>query len=131
MCDLSKVDWTKWQLVPKEMTDEIETAIWRHMTRDLAENGSTVALRAMYRAMLAAAPELVIGPGAEWRPIASAPRDGTRILVWMPWPDTPSEIVVWWSGQCWNMLGRSFARHFIGTHWQPLPPPPAAPAEEE
>lgn len=60
---------------------------------------------------------------SDWRPISEAPKDGTKILLWVP--DnvcTPMQHVGWWDGSMWkaNLCGS----WFNPTHWQPLPPPP-------
>ena len=68
-----------------------------------------------------------------WRQIATAPRDGTPILVWDPsmasynWPGEPDDsryaIGYWrtvWGGGWGN---RNTARP-APTHWMPLPEPP-------
>lgn len=76
----------------------------------------------------------------KWKPIESAPRDGSRILVWggTLWSDSgwgtrfflTEPDTAWWkdgimSGWC---LGNDEAHdEFIWaepTHWMPLPPPP-------
>jgi hypothetical protein len=49
---------------------------------------------------------------AGWRPIESAPKDGTRVLLW----DGRRQHVDWWNHGWWNTSRP--------THWQPLPPPP-------
>ena len=66
----------------------------------------------------------------DWQPIATAPRDGTRILVLAPdlggisyygvaqWAEKdewrPETVAGWF----WSYATRP-------THWMPLPPPPA------
>lgn len=70
-----------------------------------------------------------------WCDIATAPKDGTGILVW--WPDrcdlceadSTNRAVVRWKHNGWYM-GKSrryqsalFTAH-QPTHWMPLPPPP-------
>lgn len=61
-----------------------------------------------------------------WRPIESAPRDGTDIIVYRPnfsGDYIPQVGVDYWgvkSPQCW----RKSNSHTQPTHWQPLPLPP-------
>lgn len=58
---------------------------------------------------------------SEWQDIKTAPKDGTRVLVW----DAELrmcfacsfEYGIWQTG-VWT------GRHPKVTHWQPLPPPP-------
>jgi hypothetical protein len=73
-----------------------------------------------------------------WQPIATAPRDGTRVLIYMPeasrqkvmeaywakpWEGAPEEQC-WWStphgpaGRGYTILPKAV------THWQPMPAPP-------
>jgi hypothetical protein len=73
----------------------------------------------------------------EWRPIESAPKDGTAILIYGPellreidghcavarWQATGSNSIAWWTiseGKCgpFDLRGPS------PTHWMPLPAPP-------
>lgn len=69
----------------------------------------------------------------EWKPIETAPRDGTRILAWCVHAlasATHDEddgyrgpVIARWiehngGGWCWHGLAGTF------THWMPLPPPP-------
>jgi hypothetical protein len=76
----------------------------------------------------------------EWRPIATAPRDGTDILAIENFcreghggKTYPKEaLVVKWSelNQGWVCFG-VIVSSFEPTHWQPLPPAPRALPDEE
>lgn len=78
-----------------------------------------------------------------WLSIASAPRDGTPVLVCAM--DDEVRVVGeayhrerepgpgwWWAGMDWgdNHAETLEASGFIVTHWQPLPPPPVGEAGE-
>lgn len=61
-----------------------------------------------------------------WQPIETAPKDGTRILVWPYWSDgLPAEVK-------WRNMKRTAGRWEYGglfcnanpTHWMPLPAAP-------
>lgn len=89
-------------------------------------------------------------PRDQWQPIESAPKDGTRI--WLYWPDycyttDDSDGPYVGTGQ-WKTNHRINKSYFSAfpdesddygsslpahapTHWQPLPPPPAAQAKGE
>lgn len=61
---------------------------------------------------------------ANWRPIATAPKDGTRVLLYRSiWGET--QAVCRWNAD-WDLWeGAMSATTFSGaTHWQPLPAPP-------
>lgn len=58
----------------------------------------------------------------EWRPIETAPKDGTEILVWLSWGDY--EITLWENDR-WTWEDRLSSQP-EPTHWMPLPPPPDA-----
>jgi hypothetical protein len=65
---------------------------------------------------------------SNWRPIASAPRDGTRILSFGPAiePDDETHAVIFWSThkKCWILADDSEYPEWIGvTHWMPLTEP--------
>ena len=76
-----------------------------------------------------------------WLPIESAPRDGTKILVWGLWAgeingpqDEPCMAIArWlyggstdWPGFEWSVYGTdAYAAWMKPTHWQSLPVPPA------
>lgn len=66
-------------------------------------------------------------PGSPWRPISTAPKDGTRILICRPPQWEPRQIIVSWGeivgGFGWIPWGSSDA-DFLG--WMPLPDPPEA-----
>jgi hypothetical protein len=72
--------------------------------------------------------------GAEangWRPIETAPKDGTKVLLRFepPFNDQLEDGIVtgtctgdrWWLSSIWA----STTAHKTPTHWQPLPPAPA------
>lgn len=72
---------------------------------------------------------------SEWRPIATAPKDGTHILAYAP-DDEPENVSVYWIVFP-NWSGWSYADELIGdvtpigcalTHWMPIPHPPKEPA---
>ncbi len=52
-----------------------------------------------------------------WRDIATAPRDGTDVLVCDD--ETGERHVSYWTGDCWSGRNR-----FKPTHWMPLPTAP-------
>lgn len=70
---------------------------------------------------------------SEWRPIESAPMDGTKIDVWsrderitdVYW----SDIQDWWcvDGMCGPEEPTPLHVAPAITHWQPLPDPPTSP----
>ena len=74
-----------------------------------------------------------------WKPIESAPRDGTAILVYWHSPhveehtvcDVNCAVSAWWSEEgengewiCYMDMPEDPTLHFDPTHWMPLPPPP-------
>jgi hypothetical protein len=69
----------------------------------------------------------------DWRPIESAPKDGTEIIAWGVMAGEPgytSDEKAWtgirWSKDGW-VTTKPQGRYFVGfhpTHWVPLPPPP-------
>jgi hypothetical protein len=56
-----------------------------------------------------------------WRPIDSAPRDGTRVMMWGAGWDAP-QTHTWWNEANAEIELRHW--HDPPTHWMPLPPPP-------
>jgi hypothetical protein len=68
-----------------------------------------------------------VGPSwrSGWRDIASAPKDGTKILV-CDRNEYPRRI---WTARWWRDNWQNSAADILLclTHWQPLPAPPAAP----
>lgn len=77
---------------------------------------------------------------SEWRPIASAPRDGTEILLWVPlkrssggcrvvgkWAtDFEGELCgrPYWEGWQDPMAADKICDETEASHWLPLPAPP-------
>jgi hypothetical protein len=65
----------------------------------------------------------------DWQDIATAPKDGTRILLWAPawyFPCSGS-----WYGSDWRQVYDMPAFANAPSVWMPLPPPPAASDGEE
>jgi hypothetical protein len=61
----------------------------------------------------------------EWQPIETAPKDGTRVLVWWEhWSAYP--VVSYFKHGRWNGEIACSEGDEQPTHWQPLPEPPAA-----
>lgn len=64
-----------------------------------------------------------------WRPIETAPRDGTEILVCM-WDDHTMMVVNYEADPArpghpwWTLDGQAYAEG-APTHWMPLPAPPS------
>lgn len=113
------------QLVRKAIEDAQDSAIpepW-----EVAEHHAGIAADAI----LNLAP--VGGRGEGWRPIETAPKDGTKVDLWCRAPGLSAG-----SGRvpdCWFSAGRWWAYDEHGddqcrsqvhnaTHWRPLPPPP-------
>jgi len=64
----------------------------------------------------------------KWSPIATAPKDGTKILVWRPHEDhnnvAHAGVDFWKINHYGNGEWYRSRRHQQPTHWMPLPPPP-------
>ncbi|TWA71943.1 uncharacterized protein DUF551 [Azospirillum baldaniorum] len=73
---------------------------------------------------------------ARWQPIETAPKDGTPVLIYGENLLVPGEMVVAVRSdehddlELWDVHDGKFGPHRLRgpspTHWQPLPPPPAA-----
>lgn len=117
-----------WVAVPREPTPEMCCAFLD------AEEVSPMhepfgAFEDAYRAMLSTAPPV---PVSGWREMVDAPRDGTRVDLWVLWPEDGTasrEADAYWNADAeeWQ-LGQYHAGQYverpIPTHWQPLPHPP-------
>ena len=63
-----------------------------------------------------------------WRPIAEAPKDGTKVLLRFapPFHDGMENGIVTgvWTGDIWwlSSIWASSSAHTAPTHWHPLPP---------
>ena len=64
-----------------------------------------------------------------WQPIETAPKDGMPVLMYHPgWEEGERIIVLAWAKLCeaWMEPTDTESRYFNpGTHWMPLPDPPA------
>ncbi len=83
-------------------------------------------------------------PKAEaWQPIATAPKNGTHVLVIVMTSKEPrADIAHWNEGEwragtddCWDDArgkgGEVLGYYADATHWMPLPAPPTSPAPQE
>ena len=65
-----------------------------------------------------------------WRPIASAPQDGTEVLIFV----SGHAVVAIWDQGRWRAVvaGKRISEEQTGldlgspTHWRPVPPPPGS-----
>ena len=58
---------------------------------------------------------------ARWQPIETAPKDGTRILLWLE----PTRIAMPFAWQDGRWMGDDYPLNMATpTHWMPIPPPP-------
>lgn len=94
----------------------------------------------VYRAMIDAAPPVSDTPVSGWRDIASAPKDGTRVLLYTDQLN-PSTIQGQWKthdmpyefGEWVDVWNNDPIEHNVGpvtfSHWQPLPASPVSRGE--
>lgn len=97
-------------------------------------NRAHAALRTTPAASPPAPTPLPAGMVDGWRPIETAPRDGTQVDLWQPIGDSGDRIAdCRWMNGCWREWGIGDFdtmdwRRLDGrepTHWRPLPAPPA------
>jgi hypothetical protein len=138
-----------WKL--EVIEDEAES--WLHVNKDgagaiafSAERGSVRAeiLQQLAIDLLAAAPQQPAVQGEAWRPIATAPKDGSLFLCWVSAvaygaddEGQPYQVDVSQADFCqWHGFDEApdggwfvpccghISDHQRVTHWMPLPPPP-------
>ena len=59
-----------------------------------------------------------------WLPIDTAPKDGTRILVFAPQVENGWVVLVWWQDDLWIDGDMVALGDDAVTHWMPLPEKP-------
>jgi hypothetical protein len=113
-----------WLLVPQTPTEEMIDAGDREL------DGDDPCPLTIWRAMLAASPSPSVTQGG-WRPIETAPKDGTQIIVFSTEEADPSPtLAVFLAGESDFWLDAYDHSPMTGvvsgkpTHWLPLPPPP-------
>lgn len=91
------------------------TADWHDAVQEIAD------------AILAAVAAERAARDAKWRPIETAPKDGTKVLLINR---ARNMAVGLWQQEAWYLIGNAgspnsfFNNHFGPTHWMSLPPPP-------
>lgn len=60
----------------------------------------------------------------QWQPIETAPKDGTRILVWSQEYGGRGPLVLFWMDEHWREPANLLSLRVPPTHWMPIPPPP-------
>lgn len=118
-----------------ERIDEFEIRVtspdgeaWRLRSADRNDMFNNFIFR-WAEAMLAAAPS-----APEWQPIATAPKDGTRVLikgdciVVANWGRVTSIVGLIEHG--WCIVNDAYMPEHMATHWMPLPKPPMAARSE-
>jgi hypothetical protein len=95
---------------------------WLHNEHDVKRQGGLGFFNQVCHRLADLRAALSKPPPSPWRPIAEAPRDGTRVLVWLPSWD---EIIQ----TSWRDHGDDYQDVGWGTaeqpaHWMPLPAPP-------
>jgi len=87
-----------------------------------------------YTAMLAASPPVSAQDAVTgWQPIETAPKDGSKIDLWVEWEGEHGSRYAnsFWSGSDadgWNLGGHAQNQYVVRptvTHWRPLPVSPA------
>ncbi|MBP2290764.1 Lar family restriction alleviation protein [Azospirillum rugosum] len=124
-----------WKLVPVEPTPEIVTAMGDVLDSADADGEPcwhTEAERA-YRAALSAAPASPTTTAQGWQDIATAPKDGTEVLIY-----AGAVFTACWTRGYDNIRQEHFGcfvtdaydKLFSATHWMPLPSAPSTSAGE-
>lgn len=62
-------------------------------------------------------------PDSEWQEMATAPKDGTSVLV----VEDGEYFVAWWQNGAWVRSGDDYNLWVEPTHWWHLPPYPTTP----
>ncbi|MGW9066956.1 hypothetical protein ACWGPO_22965 [Achromobacter animicus] len=109
----------EWKMVPAQATKVMQDA-WDSAP---SNEDADVEFHGAYRAMLDAAPNAPAVDG--WLDIASAPKDGSRVLIWHP--DYCAPITAQWYGSEGWKLDSDISPFWIQpTHWMDLPAAPGS-----
>ena len=58
---------------------------------------------------------------AGWQPIATAPKDGSYVLIWFDTGHSRGHAIAHWEGREWE---NSDSHTYAPMHWMPLPAGP-------
>lgn len=102
----------------REATKEMVNAAW-NKGKDLRMTGLPSDFRAVIEAALSAAPA---PPATGWQTMETAPRDGTRVLLWSPKWEAAATAQFY--GTHWKINGQMGPLVHPPTRWMPLPTAP-------
>lgn len=118
---------------------EAEGFMWSSPRFPEHDADNQTAWRDMARAAIAAMPveEMIRQEREAWKPISSAPKDGTTFVALLNYNDgaEPECAVIRWTGRAnfpWygHTEGSQGMAEWVPTHWLPLPSPPVQPLDE-
>jgi hypothetical protein len=62
----------------------------------------------------------------QWKPIETAPKDGSPFIGLWAWCDQSHEVRTWWNDGRWESPFETEESDSFPTFWVPLPEPPCA-----
>lgn len=108
-----------------DLTDGMKDAAWEAF-RDSNKPAPYNQVSDAVHAAISAAPEITLN---QWQDISTAPKDGTRIWCFIPYPRGQGfQMETHWSTR--NVptgVWHDEAGEVCPTHWKPLDPPPTPP----
>lgn len=113
--------------VPRIVDDRLSGTEWQLFNDEDSANAEAEAKGCDYQALFVRDGAAIV---AEWKPIETAPKDGTPFLCFRPdalghgFSDQSGIDVLWWENGDWTYDGDGRVTVDPPTHWMPLPAPP-------